>query len=799
MYRAWILCGYGNGAIRQLKDNKFLNMIIKKIILISTLVAMAACSSQVAPPAITKDPEIEKQIEAVLSKMTLDEKVGQMTELAIDVLGDFVDGEFQIDDAKLHKAIVEFKVGSFLNAPGPVAQSREKWQEIIGKIQEISMREIGIPCIYGLDQNHGTTYTLDGTLFPQNINLAASLNPELVYESARVTAYETRASNCPWTYSPTLDMARDPRWSRIWESFGEDCLVNSVMGVSAVRGFQGDDPNHISADRVATSVKHYMGYSMPRTGKDRTPAYISDSDLREKFFAPFKESVEAGALTIMVNSGSINGVPVHANHELLTKWLKEDLNWDGMIVTDWADINNLYTREHIAADKKEAIQMAINAGIDMAMEPYDLSYCTLLKELVQENKVPMSRIDDAVRRVLRLKLRLNLFERPNTSSEDYPLFGSSQHAELALHAAEESEVLLKNKDNILPLTKGKKILLAGPNANSMRCLNGGWSYSWQGHLTDRFAGKYNTIYEALGNKFGAENIRLEQGVTYKPEGSYAEENEPEIEKAVTAARNVDIIIACIGENSYCETPGNLSDLAISTNQAKLVKALATTGKPIILILNGGRPRIINDLEPLASGIINILLPGNYGGDALANILAGDVNPSAKMPYTYPRNQAELTTYDYRVSEEMDKMEGAYDYDAVISVQWPFGYGLSYTTFEYSNFQANVSSFTMEDELLFSIDITNTGTRVGKEAVMLFSRDLVASLTPESRRLRAFKKVELQPGETQTVTLTIKASDLAFVGSDGKWILEQGDFRMQSGNQTLNITCHQTYKWDTPNK
>ena len=774
-------------------------MILKKILLISLLAVMVACSKQATPPAIPNDSEIEKQVDSVISKMTLDEKIGQMTELAIDVLGDFEDGEFKLDDAKLHKAIAEFKVGSFLNAPGPVAQSRDKWQEIIGKIQAVSMKEIGIPCIYGLDQIHGTTYTLDGTLFPQNINIAASFNPDLAYESARVTAYETRASNCPWTYSPTVDMARDPRWSRVWESFGEDCLVNSIMGSSAVRGYQGDDPNHIPADRIATSIKHYMGYSMPRTGKDRTPAYISISDLREKCFAPFKECVEAGALTIMVNSGSINGVPVHASYELLTKWLKEDLNWDGMLITDWADINNLYTREHIATNKKEAIEIAINAGIDMAMEPYDLSFCTLLKELVQEGKVPMSRIDDAVRRILRLKFRLNLFDRPNTLSEDYPLFGSREHAELALHAAEESQILLKNKDNILPLPKGKKLLVTGPNANSMRCLNGGWSYSWQGHLADRFAEKYNTIYEALSNKFGADNVRLEEGVSYKSEGSYTEENEPEIEKAVAAARNVDIIIACIGENSYCETPGNLSDLAISANQSKLVKALAATEKPIILILNEGRPRIINELEPLATGIINILLPGNYGGDAMANILAGDVNPSGKMPYTYPRNQAELTTYDYKVSEEMDKMEGAYDYDAVISVQWPFGYGLSYTTFEYSNFQTNTTSFTSEGELQFSIDVTNSGTRIGKEVVMLFSRDLVASLTPERRRLRAFKKVELQPGETKTVTMSIKTSDLAFVGADGKWILEQGDFSMQSGNQTLNITCNETYKWDTPNK
>ncbi|WP_300724569.1 glycoside hydrolase family 3 N-terminal domain-containing protein [uncultured Bacteroides sp.] len=768
--------------------------------IILSLLGTAACTMQAAAAnPIPHDAQLEKKVEQSLAKMSLDEKIGQMTELSIDILGEWKDGKFVLNKEKVQNAIGKFKVGSILNAPGPIAQDRETWNEIIGYIQDISMKEIGIPCIYGLDQTHGTTYTLGGTLFPQNINLGASFNPELAFQSAQITAYETRASNCPWTYSPTVDITRDPRWSRVWESYGEDCLVNAIMGSEAVRGFQGNNPNKLSDKHIATSVKHYMGYSMSRTGKDRTPAYISDADLREKCFAPFKACVEAGALTIMVNSGSINGVPVHANYELLTKWLKEDLNWDGMLITDWADINNLYTREHVAADKKEAIQIAINAGIDMAMEPYDLNFCTLLKELVQEGKVPMSRIDDAVRRVLRLKYRLNLFEQPNTYAKDYPLFGSKEHALIGLRSAEESEILLKNKNNILPLAKGKKILVTGPNANAMRCLNGGWSYSWQGHLADRFAGEYNTIYEAICNKYGKEMVTLEQGVTYVAEGTYTEENEPEIEKAVAAAKNVDIIVACIGENSYCETPGNLSDLALSLNQRNLVKALATTGKPIILIINGGRPRIINDIEPLADAVINILLPGNYGGDALANILIGETNPSAKMPYTYPRNQAELTTYDYRVSEEMDKMEGAYDYDAVISVQWPFGYGLSYTTFSYSNMKVSQTDFSSDDVLTFTVDVTNSGKMKGKEAVMLFSRDMVASLTPENRRLRAFKKIELNPGETQTVSLSIPASDLAFVNAKGKWVLEKGEFRMQIGNQTLMINCNETHSWDTPNK
>lgn len=771
-----------------------------KYIMTFLTVTSAACSLQAAGAAIPSDPDLEAAVERTLSKMSLDEKIGQMTELSIDVLGDWKDGEFFLDPQKLHEAIAVYKVGSVLNAPGgPTAQTPAKWEKLIGQIQDVSMKEIGIPCIYGLDQNHGTTYTLGGVLFPQNINLGASFNPALARRAAEITAYETRAANCPWTYSPTVDLTRDPRWSRVWENYGEDPLVNAIMGAQQVKGFQGDNPNKVGRHNIATSVKHYLGYGAPRTGKDRTPAYISPSDLREKFFEPYRACIEAGALTVMVNSGSINGRPVHANNELLTKWLKEDLNWDGMIVTDWADINNLYTREYVAHDKKEAIEMAINAGIDMSMEPYDLNFCTLLKELVNEGRVSQERIDDAARRVIRLKYRLGLFDTPNTYPKDYADFACDRHEHAALQAAEESEILLKNNGGILPLKKGTKILLTGPNANSMRCLNGGWSYSWQGHLTDRFASKYNTIYKALVNKFGKKNIVLEQGVTYPAEGAYHEENEPEIEKAVAATSDVDVIVACIGENSYCETPGNLSDLAVSENQRNLVKALAATGKPVVLILNGGRPRIISDIEPLADAIVNILLPGNFGGDALANILAGDTNPSGKMPYTYPRHQAELTTYDYRVSEEMDKMEGAYDYDAVVSVQWPFGYGLSYTTFKYDNLRCSKSEFGVNDDLVFTIDVTNTGNCSGKEVVMLFSRDMVASLTPDNRRLRAFEKVELKPGETKTVTLPIKASDLAFVDYDGKWVLEKGQFRMQVGSSVMDIDCNDTYKWSTPNK
>ena len=707
---------------------------------------------------------------------------------------------FQLSEAMLDSVIGKYKVGSILNVPNGKAQTVQKWQEIIKRIQEKSMEEIGIPCIYGVDQIHGTTYTLGGTFFPQGVNMGATFNRELTRRGAEISAYETKAGSIPWTYAPVTDLGRDPRWPRMWENYGEDCYLNAEMGREAVLGYQGNDPNHIGDNSVAACMKHYMGYGVPVSGKDRTPSSITEQDMREKHFAPYLEMVKNGALSVMVNSAMNNGLPFHANYELLTEWLKNDLNWDGMIVTDWADINNLYSRDHIAKDKKEAIKLAINAGIDMSMDPYDWKFCTLLKELVEEGEVPMSRIDDAVRRVLRLKYRLNLFEKPYYDLKDFPLFGSAEHAAAALKAAEESLVLLKNTDGILPLAKGKKILLTGPNANSMRSLNGGWSYTWQGSNAEDCSEPYNTILEAFTNKFGAENIIYEAGVTYNEKGNWWDENAPEIEKAVAAAAQADYIVACIGENSYCETPGNLTDLTLSENQRNLVKALAKTGKPIILVLNEGRPRIIADIEPLSKAVVNVMLPGNYGGDALANLVAGDSNFSGKMPYTYPKEINSLITYDYKPCEHIGKqMEGAYNYDAVVNVQWAFGYGLSYTTFAYSNLKVDKTSFTADDVLTFTVDVKNTGNRVGKESVLLFSSDLVASLTPDNRRLRAFDKVELQPGETKTVTLKVKGSDLAFVGYDGKWILEEGDFRMQVGDQVVGVACSQTKKWDTPNK
>ena len=772
---------------------------MKKILLSISLLALAYTASANVP-VIKSDPKIEAQVEQTLKKLTLEEKIGQMMELVTDLFGaNDKNGVFYIDEHKTDSILSRYKIGSILNAPNTCAPTAKQWEKYIAQIQKISMKRIGIPCVFGLDQNHGSTYTQGGTLFPQNINVAATFNREIARRSAEATAYETRAVSIPWTYSPTVDLGRDARWPRIWENFGEDCYLSSEMGKAMVYGFQGEDPNNIDQYHIATSMKHFMGYGVPWTGKDRTPAYISPADLREKHFAPFLAGLQAGALTVMVNSASVNGMPMHANKDILTGWLKEETGWDGVLITDWADINNLYTREMVAKDKKDALRIAINAGIDMIMEPYSCDACGYLVELVKEGKIPMSRIDDACRRVLRMKYRLDLFKNPTQKLKNYPKFGGEEFAKLALKGATESMVLLKNEGNILPLQHGKKILLTGPNANQMRCLDGGWSYTWQGHRADEFAGKYNTIYEAFCNEYGKENVILNQGVTYNEKGKYWEENEPQIQGAVAAAKDADVIVACIGENSYTETPGNLTDLWLSENQRNLVKALAQTGKPVILVLNEGRPRLIADIEPLAQGIIDILIPGNMGGDALANLVSGKSNFSGKMPYTYPKEINSLANYDFKKSEEVGTMEGAYDYNAKITQQWGFGYGLSYTTYKYSNLKVSQSDFRHGDIIKVSVDVKNTGKVAGKESVLLFSSDLIASMVPDGRRLRAFDKVELQPGETKTMTFELKADDLAFVGWNGKWRLEEGDFKLMIADQSADIHCTDTYQWPTANR
>lgn len=808
-------------------------------------------------PTIPHNVEIERKVEALLSGMSLDEKIGQMIQLEVNMVT-YIDPEysteallrksekeltaiidkfkltssynskemldadgrpipeagyqfytlsqainsklgFKLDTDKLDLTFGKYHVGSLLNMlGGSYAADVPTWHNAIKQIQESSLRHLNIPCIYGLDQMHGTTYSKGGTLFPQHIGMVATFNRDLAKHMGEICAYETRACGVPWVFCPNLDLGRKPSWSRQYEGVGEDPYLASEMGVAYLLGLQGDDPNRVDKYHVGTCLKHYFGYGVPDNGIDRTPANITEQDLREKYYAPFLQAFRHGALAAMTNSSILNGMNGVANKRYLTNWLKEDLNWDGVIVTDWGDIENIRVRDRIAATKKEAIMMAINAGVDMMMVPSEFDYGPLLKELVEEGVVPVDRINDATKRVLRLKYRLGLFEMPYTSIQDYPLFGSAEHASAAKQIAVESEVLLKNENNILPLERGKKILVCGPNANTIRGLNGGWSYSWQGNNVEDFTVSYHTILDAMRNKFGQSNIIYEPGVSYDEKGEWYAEKEPEIEKVIKKSGEADYILVCIGENSYAETTGNINDLNLSSNQKRLVKALSETGKPLILILNQGRPRLINDIVPCAQAIVNIMLPGNYGGDALADLLAGDENFSGRLPFTYPSYPNSFTSYDFKVCETRETMPGIYNYEAHTNVQWWFGEGLSYTTFDYSNLKVNTPCFTANDELIVTVDVRNTGKRKGKEVVMLYSSDLFASLIPDNRRLRTFDKIELAPGESKTVSLTIKATDLAFVNAEGKWVLEKGDFKITVGSEVLNITCTEDYYCTTPN-
>ena len=764
-------------------------------------IAVAACSPrQAASPAIPRDKAVEAKVEKVLKGMTLKEKAGQMVQLSIEIVS-YPDQD-DVDPAKMDVIFGEYKVGSILNVMHDHALDREKTAAFVSRIQESSMQHIGIPCIYGLDMIHGASYLTDGSFYPQEINLGATFNREYARMMGEAMAYETRAAQVAWVFSPVMDLGRDPRWPRLWESWGEDPYLQAEMARTETVAIQGGDPNHIDLEHAAVSLKHYIGYGVPSTGKDRTPAYIAVNDLREKFFRPFKECFQAGALTAMVNSASINGIPTHANALLLSGWAKEELNWDGMLVTDWADIDNLFTRDHVAADKREAVALGINAGIDMIMDPYDPECVNVIVDLAESGEIPMSRIDDAVRRILRLKVRLGLFDNPVWEHE-YPEFACERFAKESYAAAVESEVLLKNEGGLLPLSGRERILVTGPNANTLRALNGGWSYTWQGDA-DTYAPQYNTILEALKNRFS--NVDYVPGVLYDPTPNFwPVDFVAGIHQAVAAARYCDVIVCCVGENSYCETPGNMDDLNLSVNQKELVRALAATGKPIVLVLNEGRPRIIGDIEPLAKAVVDVMLPSNYGGDALAALLAGDENFSGRLPFTYPKHAHSLHTYDYKVSEHREVMGGSYNYDAVMDVQWPFGHGLSYTSFAYSDLKVVIPgsdpespSFAAGDVLKVSVKVTNTGARTGREAVLLYSSDLVASLIPDVKRLRGFEKIELQPGESKVVSFELPARELAFVGADGRWRLEKGEFRLACGGLGAMVSCNETKVWDSPN-
>ena len=746
-------------------------------------------------PAIPADKEIEANVQKLLKQMTIEEKAGQMMQITVGRLIDPATGK--LSEEAMQNIFGKYKVGSILNTYNDHAYDRQFTAEFITELQNKSMELIGIPMIYGLDMIHGASYLTDATLFPQEINLGATFNPEYARIMGEAMAYETRAAMCPWIFSPVMDLTRTSLWPRNWESWGEDPYMQSVMAATEVEAAQGSDPNHVDNQHVAVSIKHYMAYGAPASGKDRTPAYISMSDLREKYFEPFRASIGKGALTVMANSASINGVPTHANHTLLTGWLKEGLNWDGMIVTDWADIDNLYTREKVAVDKKDALRIGINAGIDMIMDPYDPTACDLIVELANEGGIPMSRIDDAVARVLRLKYRLGLFENPTWDVSNYADFGKQEWKDASLAAAVESEVLLKNS-GVLPLKQNQKILVTGPNADNMRPLMGGWSYTWQGSGAP-YTDSFNTVAAALSNEFGEANVKCVPGMSYSQAyGQYDAVVDVDIAAAVAAARGCDVIVACVGENTYCETPGNLDDLTLGSEQTELVKALAATGKPIVLVLNEGRPRIINEIEPLAAAVVDVMLPGPYGADALAQLLSGKENFSGRLPFTYPKYVNSLHTYDFKVSEQVGTMSGSYNYDAIMDVQWPFGTGLSYTTYEYSDLKASVEKFTSSDVIDFTFTVRNSGNVAGKETVLLYSSDLVASVVPDIRRLRAFAKIELQPGESQQVTLSVPARDLAFVNTEGAWILEKGQFVFTVGGQNIMLECTEDKVWDSQN-
>jgi len=738
---------------------------------------------------------VDNKINDLLSQMTLQEKVGQMTQINLTVIAKGPNkwtSSFPliIDNKKASKAIVDYKIGSVLNTINNTAQKPETWFNTITDIQKyaVDSSRLSIPIIYGIDAIHGTTYTDGATMFPQQITTAASWNTENAYNMALVCAYETRTSGIPWNFSPVLDLGIDPRFPRQFETFGEDPLMIKRFGEAMIKGYQGKDNDVSNKYNVAACIKHFLGYHATISGKDRTPAYIPENVLREYHLPSFKNAIDAGAKTIMINSGLINGIPVHADYNILTNLLRKELGFEGVILTDWEDINKLYDRDKVAKSKKEATKMAINSGIDMSMVPYDYEeFCNNLIELVEEGEVKMSRIDDAVSKILKLKIELGLFETPVTDYREYDDFGSEKHNQLAYKAASEAITLLKNEENILPIKGKPRILITGPNGNSMRTLNGAWSYSWQGELTDRFASGYNTIYEAFVNTYGNSNVKYVPGVSYKDGGTYYEMIENSISKAVFEAKRSDYIILCLGETSYTEKPGDLNDLKLHDLQVKLANELSKTEKPIILILNQGRPRLITDIQELMKGIINIYLPGNLGGNALVDIVSGVVNPSGKLPYTYPAFPNSLIPYYYKPSEVQNNSQGAYNYVGKVNNLYDFGYGLSYSDFSYSNFNIDKTEYSRSESIKVSIDVTNNSNIDGKETIQLYTSDLYASLTPDNKRLRDFKKIKINAGITKTIEFILPVTELSFINASNENVVESGLFNIKVGDFNKDIS------------
>jgi beta-glucosidase len=722
--------------------------------------------------------DYSEKVDALLKRMTLEEKVGQMTQLAIGMISKGRDQNIQIDSEKLDKAVVRYGVGSILNV-SEQALTPDKWHDTIRQIQEAAKKtRLGIPVIYGIDSIHGANYVQGATLFPQEIGMAATWNPELMKRGAEVAAMETRAAGIPWSFSPVLDIGRNPLWPRFWETFGEDPYLTKVMGVAFVRGMEGLDVS--SQDHVASSLKHYMGYSLPLTGRDRTPALIPENYLREYVLPPFDAAVKAGAHTVMVNSGEINGVPGHINRHILTDILYSELGFQGFVVSDWEDIKKLVTIWRVAANEKEATRMAVMAGIDMSMVPLDYSFADHLIALVKEGAVPQARIDEAVRRILKVKFELGLFEKPTPDAALRSKIGLPESRQASLQAARESMTLLKNANNLLPISKDRKVLVTGPTADSMISLNNGWSYVWQGSEESLYPKDRFTIRRAIEAKAGAANVTYVPGTKItRPPGSTSNntptdvETEVDIPAAVRAAAAADVVVLCLGEGSYTETPGNITDLTLGEPQLRLAEAIEATGKPVVLVLVEGRPRIINRIVDKAGAILMAYNPANEGGQAVADVLFGDFNPSGKLPFTYPRTPNGLITYDHKAFETEDTAFG----NMAFKPQFEFGEGLSYTTFAFSDLHVGQKTVTGNVDLSVSVTVTNSGRRAGKEVVQLYVSDLVASLSPAGKRLKRFAKVYLEPGQSRTVTFKLRRDDLSFIGSDNKPVVELGEFEV----------------------
>jgi beta-glucosidase len=750
---------------------------MKKLAVLLMILAVLGLGCSSMDSHKKKQSEISGKVRRLVSKMTLEEKVGQMTQLTLEQFSkEDKNGYLILDPKKLHDGIVGHNLGSILNCGGQ-ARTVQNWQEMITQMQDIATKEtrLGIPILYGIDTIHGANYVLGATIFPQEIAMAATRNVELMDKVGEIAALETRAAGIPWNFAPVLDLARQPMWPRVFETFGEDPYLASMMGAAYVRGQQGEDLS--AAVKVAVCMKHYLGYSFPWSGNDRTPAYIPDRQLREWFVKPFAAAVKAGAVTCMTNSSEINGIPVHSSKFYVTDLLRDELGFDGFVVSDWADIENLYTRERVAKDRREAVEMAVMAGIDMSMVPYDYSFYDTLLELVRDGEVPMKRIDEAVSRILRVKYMLGLFDKPYPNKNLIPRFATDASRQVNLEVAQEAMTLLKNDGRMLPLAKDRKVLVTGPCANKLSVLNGGWTITWQGDREDLYPKEKDTILEAIRKKLGQGNVSYVEAVTF--------DKDVDIAGAVTAARSVDAIIACVGEPTYCETPGNIVDLTMTEPQLKLVKALAGTGKPVVLVLVEGRPRVIRTIVVDARAVLMAYLPGMEGGQAVADVLFGDANPSGKLPFTYPKYAAGFTWYDHKPSEE----KGGNKYDP----QWPFGYGLSCTTFAYRGLAVSKSEITPKESLTVTVEVVNTGDRPGKETVELYVSDLVASVTPPVKSLKRFRKVALQPKQVETLRFELKPEDLALIGRDNKPVVEPGDFKALVGELTVNFAVQESKK------